>query len=161
MRNLELRQGLDATNPIWSTEPERLVPVLAAGLRVFHEAPVSQCPFDCRLDLALAHIRRRVAEGLVEPARDFHDEFSHLSAESALALLEQTRPESESPVVCHGDYCLPNVLIADWSPTGFVDLGELGVLIGWVGVDRQSNERRPGAPSPRCELVISLAATPR
>ncbi len=123
--------GLDATNAIWSSEPERLVRVLAAGLRVFHEAPVSKCPFDFRLDHALAHARRRVAEGLVEPARDFHEEFGHLSAEGAMTLLEQTRPESESPVVCHGDYCLPNVLIRDWSLVGYVDLGELGIADRW------------------------------
>ncbi len=71
--------GLDATNPVWSTDPERLVSVLAAGLRVFHEAPVSGCPFDFGLDHALAHARRRVAEGRVDPDRDFHEEFGHLS----------------------------------------------------------------------------------
>ena len=123
--------GLDATNAIWSTAPERLVRVLAVGLREFHSAPVSECPFDFRLDRALAHARRRVEEGLLEPARDFHDEFRHLSAEGAMALLEHTRPESESPVVCHGDYCPPNLLIEDWSPVGYVDLGELGVADRW------------------------------
>lgn len=123
--------GFDATHAMWSAEPERLVRVLAAGLRAFHEAPVSECPFDFRLDRALAHARRRVAEGRVVPDRDFHDEFSHLSAEEALALLEQTRPESESPVVCHGDYCPPNLLVEDWSPVGYVDLGELGVADRW------------------------------
>ena len=61
-------QGLDATAAIWSNEPERLVSALAAGLRVFPEAPVSQCPFDFRLDQALADVRRRVTEGLVEPS---------------------------------------------------------------------------------------------
>lgn len=123
--------GLDATNAIWSGSPERLVRVLAAGLREFHGAPVTKCPFDFRLDSALAHARQRVTSGLVNPARDFHDEFGHLSAEGAMRVLEQTRPESESVVVCHGDYCLPNLLIEDWRPTGYVDLGELGIADSW------------------------------
>ncbi|GMR14256.1 MAG: aminoglycoside 3'-phosphotransferase [Gemmatimonadota bacterium] len=123
--------GLDATHGIWSTAPERLVRVLATGLRAFHDAPVSECPFDFGLDVAIAHARRRVAEGLVEPARDFHEEFGHLSAQAAMALLERTCPESEFPVVCHGDYCPPNLLIEDWATVGYVDLGELGVADRW------------------------------
>jgi kanamycin kinase len=34
-------------------------------------------------------------------------------------------------VVCHGDYCLPNVLIEADAACGFVDLGELGVADRW------------------------------
>ncbi len=48
-----------------------------------------------------------------------------------MTLLEDTRPESESPVVCHGDYCLPNIIIRDWSAVGYVDLGEMGVADRW------------------------------
>jgi kanamycin kinase len=41
-------------------------------------------------------------------------------------------PGADDPVVCHGDYCLPNVLIDDWRVSGFVDLGELGVNDRWA-----------------------------
>lgn len=30
-------------------------------------------------------------------------------------------------VVCHGDYCLPNVMIATGRVVGYLDLGEAGV----------------------------------
>ncbi len=123
--------GCDATNSAWSADPERLVRVLAEGLRRFHEASVAACPFDFRLDQALAHAGRRVKAGLVIPSRDFHDEFAHLSAEGALAVLGRSRPDDESIVVCHGDYCLPNIIIVDWAATGFVDLGEVGTADRW------------------------------
>jgi len=129
-----LTQGLigdDATRSAWSGDPDRLVRVLADGLRRFHEASTAACPFDFRLEHALAHVRGRVQGGLVLPSRDFHDEFAHLTAEEALSILEQTRPAEESIVVCHGDYCLPNIIIDDWAATGFVDLGELGVADRW------------------------------
>lgn len=34
-------------------------------------------------------------------------------------------------VVCHGDYCPPNVLLTDGRVSGYVDLGELGVADRW------------------------------
>ena len=105
--------------------------VLAEGLRRFHHAPVEVCPFDFPLDRALAHVRRRLELGHIQPERDFHPEFAHLSAEEAVEHLERTRPNSETLAVCHGDYCLPNVLIEEGVATGFVDLGELGVADRW------------------------------
>jgi kanamycin kinase len=68
----------------------------------------------------------------VDPVTDFHEEHRHLSARGALDRLEADRPPTEGVVVCHGDYCLPNVLIDDAGRvTGYVDLGELGVADRW------------------------------
>lgn len=56
---------------------------------------------------------------------------AHLTPRAALAELERLRPAVEDLVVCHGDYCPPNVLIAGARITGFVDVGELGVADRW------------------------------
>ena len=69
--------------------------------------------------------------GYIQPERDFHPEFAHFSAEEAVDHLEHTRPNVETLAVCHGDYCLPNVLIENGVAAGFVDLGELGVADRW------------------------------
>lgn len=123
--------GLDATHPSHRADTAELVRIAARGLRDFHRAPVDECPFDFRLDAALASARARVEDGVVDTARDFHDEFAHLTPTEAIDRLERARPDSEDLVVCHGDYCLPNVLISDGRTTGFVDLGELGVADRW------------------------------
>jgi kanamycin kinase len=43
----------------------------------------------------------------------------------------RTSPPTEDLVVCHGDYCLPNILIDHGKITGYVDLGELGIADRW------------------------------
>jgi kanamycin kinase len=123
--------GRPATTPALKSDPEALVRTLAKGLGLFHDAAAMECPFDFRLDAALALARQRLEDGAIDPERDFHTEYEHLSAEQAIRQLVDTRPATEDVVVCHGDYCLPNVLIEDGSVTGFVDLGELGVADRW------------------------------
>jgi len=126
----EAADGEPAIAPALLAEPEVLVSTLAEGLRRFHAAPARRCPFRFEAEAALAHVEDRVAAGLIEP-RHLHDEHAHLSAEQALAQLQRERPERESLVVCHGDYCLPNALIRDGRVATFLDLGELGVADRW------------------------------
>lgn len=123
--------GVDATDAGLRADPAHLLLSLAKGLRRFHDADAGNCPFDNRLEVALKDVHRRVASGLVDPARDFHPEHQHLSAQAALVELRRLRPKSEDLVLCHGDYCLPNVLLKDGCVSGYVDLGEMGLADRW------------------------------
>ena len=123
--------GRDATSPELKADPRALVTRLAQGLRLFHEAPVDKCPFDFTLEVAISSVRDRVARGLVNPEMDLHPEHRHLTPQTALEELERMRPATEDLVVCHGDYCLPNVLIDDSKVVGFLDLGEVGIADRW------------------------------
>ena len=123
--------GIDATKHDLRADPPRLVPLLADGLRRFHALPVGSCPFDRRADVMLRIVHQRVQSGLVDAARDFHVEHSALTVEAAIEKLVYLQPQQEDLVVCHGDYCLPNVLISDARVSGYVDLGELGVADRW------------------------------
>ena len=127
--------GTDATRHPLLSDPEAIVALLARGLAVFHaRAPVAQCPFDFQAAGAIAHARERVRAGIAT-GRDLHPEYAHLTMDAALGELERLRPASEDLVVCHGDYCFPNVLIDDGGAiTGYVDLGELGVADRWWDV---------------------------
>ncbi|HEX9710993.1 MAG TPA: APH(3') family aminoglycoside O-phosphotransferase [Actinomycetota bacterium] len=124
--------GRDATVHPLREEPARLVPILARALRTLHEAPIDDCPFDFRLDAALAKVRQRVRDELVVPATDFPEELQHLTAQAALEWLESDRPDTEDVVLCHGDYCLPNVLFNESGGLiGYLDLGKLGLADRW------------------------------
>lgn len=123
--------GRDAIHDCWSADHTRLVRALARGLRTFHSVAVDACPFDFTLDAALEHVRGRVDAGVVASEDDFHAEHRHLTPRSALDRLLAERPADEDLVVCHGDYCAPNILLHRWEPVGFVDLGEVGVADRW------------------------------
>jgi aminoglycoside phosphotransferase len=113
------------------SDPKTLVPILAEGLRRFHQAPADECPFRFGIEAAVAQVGTRVRAGLVTTT-DLHPEHAHLSPAAALDELERLRPDREDLVVCHGDYCLPNVLICGGAATGFVDLGRLAVADRWL-----------------------------
>lgn len=123
--------GADATSPALRAEPTRLVPLLADGLRQIHALPIHDCPYDSRTDLLVRTARARVAAGLVDPARDLKRDHGALTVATALARLAELRPADEDLVLCHGDYCLPNVLIRDGQVSGILDLGKLGVTDRW------------------------------
>ncbi|MFC7330915.1 APH(3') family aminoglycoside O-phosphotransferase [Marinactinospora rubrisoli] len=105
-----------------------VVAALARFARHLHDLPIADCPFDRRLAVTVPEAESRVAAGLVDPG-DFDAERRGRTPEDLLAELHAGVPESEDLVVCHGDMCLPNVLVdpatLEW--TGVVDVGRLGV----------------------------------
>ncbi len=129
--------GRPASDELLQGEPERLVVLLAEGLGRFHAAPVERCPFNFAVDTAIGHAEARVQAGLVDPSQDFHPEHADLGPHDAIAALRWLRPavDTDDLVVCHGDYCLPNVLVCGTGggmvASGFVDVGELGVADRW------------------------------
>lgn len=107
-----------------------VVRALAEGLQRLHALPVDECPFDARLAVKLARAEARVRLGLVD-AKDFDDERVGWSADRVLEEARRTRPAEPAGdlVVTHGDYCLPNVLLAPDAScvTGYIDWGRAGV----------------------------------
>ncbi|WP_277211852.1 aminoglycoside 3'-phosphotransferase [Isoptericola croceus] len=102
--------GRSAVDPAWLARPKDAARAIGAGLRALHDAlPVDTCPFSW-------------------------------SAEERIARLDDAAREQVGPVpavdrlvVCHGDACAPNTLVADdGAPAGHVDLGTLGVGDRWA-----------------------------
>jgi len=122
--------GTSAVDDALRAHPQRLAPLLGQALRLFHSIPWQDCPFDGRLDVVLPDIRQRLADGRGDPDWVFRAH-GNRTAREALTFLESSRPDPEDLVVCHGDYCVPNVLIRDWRLAGFVDLGALVIADRW------------------------------
>jgi kanamycin kinase len=107
--------GTSAVSPRWLADPAVAVRAIGAGLRMLHDAlPVDECPFEWSVADRIASAGRR---GILVP-----DEL-------------RDPPGIDRLVVCHGDACAPNTLLAaDGSWAGHVDLGALGVGDRWADI---------------------------
>jgi len=105
--------GRNAVDPRWVARPAQAARELGVALRALHDAlPVAECPFDWGVPARLAR--------------------AGVTAEVAAAVVGPVPPVGRL-VVCHGDACAPNTLLADdgtW--TGHLDLGALGVADLWA-----------------------------
>lgn len=154
---MERCKGEMACDPTNLEEPERLVQLLAEGLKALWAVDMSNCHSDQRLTPKLAQARYNVERGLVDldnvspgtfGPEGFRDP-AHL-----LEWLEQNRP-AEELALSHGDFCLPNVFGAGGRLTGFIDLGKAGAADKWCDIalcyrslSRNLEGRYGGTPRP-------------
>lgn len=108
-------------------------PAVVEAVRTLHAIAVGDCPYRRDLDDMLARARSVVAAGAVNP-EFLRDEDRDVSPTELLKRVEQEAArrrcqQAADQVVCHGDLCLPNILIHPDRLTveGFIDLGRLGV----------------------------------
>jgi aminoglycoside phosphotransferase len=106
---------------------------LVAYLAFLHAIPSRECPFDHRLAVTVAVAAANVVAGAVDET-DFDEARGGRSAGDLLDRLMADTVRAEALeagdlAVCHGDFCLPNVLLDPDSltVTGIVDVGRLGV----------------------------------
>ncbi|ALJ21737.1 aminoglycoside 3'-phosphotransferase [Microbacterium sp. No. 7] len=100
--------GESAVSERWARDPDAALRALGTGLRRLHDVPLDGCPFDG----GVAHRLRaaHVPAGTVEPA-----------------------PPIDRLVLCQGDPCAPNTLLAgDGSFLAHVDLARLGAADRWA-----------------------------
>lgn len=126
--------GESAVSGRWKADPARAVAAIGAGLRALHDAlPVDECPFSWSAEHRVAVAQERAARGLQDPSM-WSTPHTVLTVERALDLIADI-PPVDRLVVCHGDACAPNTLLAaDGTWSGHVDLGSLGVGDRWADI---------------------------
>ena len=107
-------------------------PSIVEQIAMLHRLPAAACPFDRNLAVMVARAESVVARNAVNP--DFlpdHDKSrspAELLARVVAELPARFDQEIDDLVVCHGDACLPNIMVdpATLRCTGLIDLGRLG-----------------------------------
>jgi aminoglycoside phosphotransferase len=124
--------GHNAISQRWLADPRTAVIAIGEGLRAMHDAlPVTDCPFSWTAQDRIAAAQRAAAAGRLDTS-DWAPEHRELGIQGAITQI-QNIPPADKLVVCHGDACAPNALIAGngrWS--GHVDLGDLGIADRWA-----------------------------
>lgn len=115
--------GVDAMARL---DRDRLVTLLAQGLRQIHQLNIAHCPFNERIEAKLARAQYRVHHALVDED-DFDDERRGMTAQAVYTALRDHQTAEDDLVFTHGDYCLPNILLQGERVSGFIDLDRAGI----------------------------------
>ena len=110
-------------------DPATVTGLLAQALRMLWQVDISCCPYSSMLDEKLRLAEIQVRSGLVDMENcqpDTYGPGGFSGPEELFEWLRRNRPE-ETPVLSHGDFCLPNVFLLDGQVSGFLDLGRCGV----------------------------------
>ena len=116
--------------------PAELLPLLAQALKMLWSTDISGCPKSRDFDAELRAARYRVENNLVnvdDAEPDTFGENGFENPEALLKWLEENKPEYE-PVISHGDFCLPNVLLKDGKVSGFIDCGDTAIGDKWKDI---------------------------
>lgn len=123
--------GRPASDPWPAAERGAVVDLLARAAHELHSTAMAtdaDAPVDRAVSSVLAEIRERVESGLVDRS------WVNAGKEGPPAVVGLAELESAAHelgdgqlVVSHGDFCLPNVLIAGSGVSGFVDVGRAGL----------------------------------
>lgn len=120
--------GIEASNKQFSTNTEKMISLLAQGLRRIHEVSIEDCPFDNSFERLMSIIQYKFKRGIEFDSTELHRKFGEDNVEKLLLEVENyPRELKEDLVFTHGDYSLPNIIIADDSISGFIDLGNCGI----------------------------------
>ncbi|MDF2807158.1 MAG: hypothetical protein K0S43_2104, partial [Cellulosimicrobium sp.] len=140
---------------------------IVAAVRALHDVPTAGCPFDRGLRPMYALAQDVVARGAVR--REFlrpeqeSRKVDDLLAELAAELPVRQEQEAADQVVCHGDLCLPNILLdpETLEVSGFVDLGRLSASPTGTPTSRccWRARRTPGRTRPSTSRTSSSPST--
>ncbi|MCO5969062.1 APH(3') family aminoglycoside O-phosphotransferase [Actinoallomurus soli] len=156
-------EGRSAAGRWEAHERQAVLDVVADALRALHELPVADCPFDGTLAVTLPLARLATEMGWID-LDDLDPRHHGWSARRLLDELTATPPPAtEDLVVCHGDPCLDNFLVAPdtLTLTGILDVGRLGVADRWKDLaiaSRDVAEQPPGDGAAVARLLARYGA---
>ena len=117
-------EGEMCCSPYYMEHSDEMVALMAEGLHRLWSIDISDCPRERNLKAEKEKAVRCILEGCL--TQEDLSKFGFETAEEAAGWLK-TYPVQYEPVLSHGDYCLPNLLLKDGEISGYIDIGGIGV----------------------------------
>jgi aminoglycoside phosphotransferase len=126
-RGLLIRElsGRPASDPVFASDA-RVIGAIAETLRQIHALDVTDCPFRGMLDWELDQAERRMCAGAFNRTA-FLRHTTGRTPEEVLDELRANRHLARETVFTHGDFCMPNVMMDGWTPSGVLDWAQASV----------------------------------
>lgn len=126
-------KGKMSCDEYYLEHPQELLSLLTDALKMLWSVDISGCPCVKTVEAELAEAEYLVENDLVDVSDAEPDTFGEKGFESPADLLKwlkENKPVPE-PVLSHGDFCLPNIMLDNGKVSGFIDLGDMGVSDKW------------------------------
>ncbi len=159
--------GTMACDDVYLSRPKVLIPLLAEAMQMLWHTDPDGCPRTRGMDTELAEAADRVERGLVDMENTGPGAFGKggfRDPEALLRWLIDNRPEEE-PVLSHGDFCLPNLLLENDRISGFIDLDTFGIGDRWRDIadccgslQRNAQGAYGGKVYPDCKADLLFSA---
>jgi len=117
--------GDDGSTKKYIEQPERLCDLFAEQLVILHGMDIVGCPISNHTEIYIDYAKRLYHTGKFDHRRISKKGFS--TAEEAFRIVETYGDKLKTDTLIHGDYCLPNIIINEWSFSGFIDLELSGI----------------------------------
>lgn len=117
--------GDDCVAAAYLADPKRLCTVLADILRDLHAIDPAGCPVHHTAEY-LAAAGRNYSAGLFDPS-PFPEAAGYQTADAAWQAVQEKKHLLRSDTLIHGDFCLPNILLKDWTFSALIDFDHSGV----------------------------------
>lgn len=117
-------EGEMCCSPYYMEHSEKMVSLMAEGLHRLWNVDVAGCPRERTLMYYTEKALQSIRNGRM--SRDELRECGFETSEEMAVWLE-THPVQYDPVLSHGDYCLPNLLLKDGEIGGYIDIGGIGI----------------------------------
>lgn len=120
----------------YTDNSEKLLSLLADGLKQLWSINVENCPCNNTIDFKLAAAKFNVENGFVDLDNTEPETFGKSgfnSPEDLLKWLKENKPEEELALT-HGDFSLQNIFAENDKISGFIDLGKAGIADKWQDI---------------------------
>lgn len=100
--------------------------ILGESLRKIHDLNIQNCPFKLNIEDIINKLLNKIERDNIKQDT-LNSNFPNSTKAEILKQMKSLIPQEWDLVFSHGDYCLPNILIAKSKLSGFIDMGDSGV----------------------------------